>query len=84
MAELGNVQQLKAMLQRLGAGEDLASVREDFVKEFKDVPVKDIMAAEQELIKDGADPRKITKLCDLHSALFHGKTEGEVIREQKE
>ncbi|MDY4204952.1 DUF438 domain-containing protein [Porcincola intestinalis] len=83
MAELGNVQQLKAMLQRLGAGEDLASVREDFVKEFKDVPVKDIMAAEQELIKDGADPRKITKLCDLHSALFHGKTEGEVIREQK-
>lgn len=83
MAELGNVQQLKGMLQRLGAGEDLASVREDFVKSFKDVPVKDIMAAEQELIKDGADPRKITKLCDLHSALFHGKTEGEVIREQK-
>jgi DUF438 domain-containing protein len=82
MAELGNVQQLKAMLQRLGAGEDLASVREDFVKSFKDVPVKDIMAAEQELI-NGADPRKITKLCDLHSALFHGKTEGEVIREQK-
>ena len=48
MAELGNVQQLKGMLQRLGAGEDLASVREDFVKSFKDVPVKDIMAAEQD------------------------------------
>ena len=46
MAELGNVQQLKGMLQRLGAGEDLASVREDFVKSFKDVPVKDIMAAD--------------------------------------
>lgn len=81
--EKDSVVQLKALLSRLGEGEDLASVREDFVKEFKTVPVKDIMAAEQELLKEGADPKQVTKLCDLHSGLFHGKTEGEVIREQK-
>ena len=81
--EKESVVQLKALLSRLGEGEDLASVREDFVKEFKTVPVKDIMAAEQELLKEGADPKQVTKLCDLHSGLFHGKTEGEVIREQK-
>lgn len=82
MAE-NSVEQLKALLKRLGGGEDLALVREDFVKEFKTVPVKDIMDAEQQLIKEGTDPKQVTKLCDLHSGLFHGKTEGEVIREQK-
>ena len=65
--EKDSVVQLKALLSRLGEGEDLASVREDFVKEFKTVPVKDIMAAEQELLKEGADPKQVTKLCDLHS-----------------
>lgn len=81
--DTNSVDQLKALLGRLGSGEDLASVRDDFVKEFKSVPVKDIMEAEQELIKEGTDPKTVTKLCDLHSGLFHGKTEGEVIREQK-
>ncbi len=81
--ENSKAMQLKALLARLGAGEDLASVREDFVKEFRSVPVRDIMDAEQALISDGADPKQVTKLCDLHSGLFHGKTEGEVIREQK-
>ena len=62
--DTNSVDQLKALLGRLGSGEDLASVRDDFVKEFKSVPVKDIMEAEQELIKEGTDPKTVTKLCD--------------------
>ena len=42
---------LKGYLKRLGAGEDLESVRADFVKNFSDVEASEIMKAEQELLK---------------------------------
>ena len=72
-------EKLKSYLSRLGSGEDLESVRADFVKNFSDVDPAEIMKAEQELIKEGTPLNKVQKLCDIHSALFHGKTREEQI-----
>ena len=46
-------EQIKSYLKRLGEGEDLESVRADFVKDFKEVDAAEIMNAEQELLKEG-------------------------------
>jgi len=72
-------EQLKAYLRRLGEGEDLESVRADFVREFSEVDPSAIMKAEQELMKEGTPLSQVQKLCDIHSALFHGKTRQEQI-----
>lgn len=73
------INQLKSYLKRLGAGEDLESVRADFVKNFKDVDASEIMSAEQELLSEGTPLSEVQKLCDVHSALFHGSTVEEKI-----
>lgn len=72
-------QLLKSYLTRLSEGEELESVRKDFVSHFKDVEASEIMKAEQELIRGGAPITEVQKLCDVHSALFHGKTREEKI-----
>ena len=75
---------LKALILRLNQGEDLESVRADFVKDFESVSVHDIVKAEQGLIDDGLPMQEVQKLCDLHSALFHGKTEAELWAEEEQ
>ncbi|MCC6093534.1 MAG: DUF438 domain-containing protein, partial [Eubacterium sp.] len=70
---------LKGYLKRLGSGEDLEAVRADFVKNFKDVDASEIMKAEQDLLKEGTPLGEVQKLCDVHSALFHGVTREEKI-----
>lgn len=77
-----NAERIKYYLERVNRGEDFDEVQSDFAKEFTDVPVMDIMNAEQALIKEGIEPQKMKKLCDIHSALFHGLTEDEVISEE--
>ena len=72
-------EQLKEYLKRLGAGEALESVRADFVKQFSDVEASEIMQAEQKLLKEGTPLTEVQKLCDVHSALFHGATKEERI-----
>ncbi len=72
-------EQLKHYLKRLGEGEDLESVRKDFVEKFSEVEASEIMKAEQELIKEGTPITEVQKLCDVHSALFHGTTKEERI-----
>lgn len=67
--------QIKSYLQRLNQGEDMESVRADFVRHFKSVKATEIMKAEQELIAEGESVKSIKKLCDVHSALFHGSRE---------
>ena len=67
-------EKLKTYLRRLDAGEDLENVRKDFVANFKDVSAEEIMSAEQSLISEGVPVSKVTNLCDIHSALFEGKT----------
>ena len=72
-------EQLKTYLKRLGEGENLESVRADFVREFHDVEASEIMQAEQELMKEGTPLSEVQRLCDVHSALFHGATAEEKI-----
>lgn len=70
---------LRLLLDRLSEGEDLESVRADFVRDFKDVDPAEIMRAEQGLMESGMPLSKVQKLCDVHSALFHGDTREEKI-----
>lgn len=72
-------QLLKSYVRRLNEGEDLESVREDFRNHFSNVEAIEIMRAEQELMASGMEPAKVQKLCDVHSALFHGATRQEQI-----
>lgn len=68
---------LKSYLRRLSEGEELEKVRADFVVRFHDVAASEIMQAEQELLKEGTPLKEVQRLCDVHSALFHGKTREE-------
>ena len=70
---------LRSLLDRLSEGEDLESVRADFVRDFKDVDPAEIMRAEQGLMESGMPLSKVQKLCDVHSALFHGDSREEKI-----
>lgn len=71
--------QIKSYLQRLNKGETLESVQADFVRECKDVDPAEIMQAEQELLREGTSIGELQRLCDVHSALFHGSTTEEKI-----
>lgn len=73
------VEQLKSYLKRIGEGESLDSVKADFVREFEKVEASEIMEAEQQLLKEGAPLSEVQRLCDIHSALFHGATTEEKI-----
>ena len=73
------IETLKGYLKRLGNGEPLEAVRKDFVEVFKDVDPAEIMKAEQEMLAEGTPLSDVQKLCDVHAALFHGKTREEQI-----
>ena len=75
---------IKEYISRLSKGEDLDSVRADFVKQFKDVDAAEIAMAEQSLLKGGVPLRDVQRLCDVHSALFHGATKAEKIAAAEE
>lgn len=70
---------LKSYVIRLNQGEALEQVRKDFVANFKDVSAVEIARAEQALLQEGAKLEEVQKLCDVHSALFHGATKREKI-----
>ena len=72
-------EQIKSYLERLGKGESLESVRKDFVREFQEVDASEIMEAEQTLLREGTPLEEVQRLCDVHSALFHGATREERI-----
>ena len=76
---MNRTEQIKGYLKRLGDGESLENVKKDFVKEFNDVNPIEIMEAEQALIAEGTPISEVSKLCDVHSALFHGATKEERI-----
>ncbi len=63
---------LESYVKRLSDGEPLDSVRKDFVANFKDVDASEIAMAEQALISSGTPFEDVQRLCDVHSALFHG------------
>lgn len=65
---------IKSYIKRLSDGEDLESVRKDFKENFDGVSSSEIMDAEESLLDEGMDKEEVRKLCDVHSALFHGMT----------
>ena len=68
---------LKSYIDRLSQGENLEIVRKEFVENFETVEASEIALAEQELIKSGVPIDDVQRLCDVHSALFHGMTQDE-------
>lgn len=72
---------IKNYIARLTSGEDLETVRKDFVENFEGVSSSEIMDAEEDLLNSGVDKEEVRKLCDVHSALFHGMTESEKTKE---
>lgn len=80
----GVTDKIKSYLNKLTDGEELESVRADFVKEFSEVDPAQIMQAEQQLIKDGTSINEVQRLCDVHAALFHGTTiQEKIIKAEK-
>ena len=75
---------LKSYIQRLNNGEDLEKIREEFILNFESVSVHDIINVEQGMINDGTPVEDVQRLCDLHSALFHGRTEEEIYLEEEQ
>lgn len=63
---------IRSLLERLGAGEDVEDVREDFRRSFESVSGSEIAAAEQALIRDGVAVEEVQRLCDVHATLFEG------------
>lgn len=86
VVELDNVvSKIKEYLKRLEAQEELESVRADFAKEFENVDASGIMEAEQQLLKEGTPLATVQKLCDVHAALFKGKTiEAKVVEAKRQ
>ncbi|MST72783.1 DUF438 domain-containing protein [Olsenella porci] len=82
--EAGRAKLLESYVARLSAGERLESVRADFVANFADVDAGEIARAEQSLIEGGARIDDVQRLCDVHSALFHGSTREERIANAEE
>lgn len=76
-SEKERTEKLEGYIKRLNEGEDLNSVREDFKNSFKDVSSAEIMKVEQELLLKGLPQQEVQRLCDVHSALFHGCTANE-------
>jgi DUF438 domain-containing protein len=70
---------LKEYVSRLSRGDSLEAVRKDFVANFQRVDAAEIANAEQELIQGGTPVAEVQRLCDVHSALFHGTTREEQI-----
>ncbi len=65
---------IKTYIERLSQGEELDIVRKEFVENFENVDASEIVVAEQELIQSGVAIKDVQRLCDVHSALFHGMT----------
>ena len=82
--EAGRAKLLESYIARLSSGEPLENVRADFVANFSDVDAGEIARAEQGLIEGGAKTDDVQRLCDVHSALFHGATREEKIANAEE
>ena len=65
---------IRSYIKRLSDGEDLELVRKDFKANFDGVSSSEIMDAEESLLDEGMDKQEVRRLCDIHSALFHGMT----------
>lgn len=63
---------LQSLIRQLHEGRSVDEVREQFSATFADVSAAEIAAVEQDLIREGMDPKEIQRLCDVHAAVFKG------------
>jgi DUF438 domain-containing protein len=61
---------LREILARAEAGESPSSLAEAYQKEFAELDESDLALAEGELISAGEDPAKLSRLCDVHAAVY--------------
>lgn len=77
--EINRTEMLMNYIERLNNGEAWESVQNDFRETFGSVDAKEIVDAEKTMMQNGVPLSQVQKLCDLHSALFHGNTRQERI-----
>lgn len=77
---MNNSEKIMQYLLRLKNKENIDEVKRDFIKEFSDIDSKEIIKAEEQLIKSGVPIQEIKELCDIHSSLFHGLTNQEKVK----
>lgn len=65
-------QQLKALLQRIHAGEDTEAIKKDFAEQFGQISSAELSGVEQALIDEGTPVEEITSLCGIHAEVFAG------------
>ncbi|MHA1116191.1 MAG: DUF438 domain-containing protein [Candidatus Heimdallarchaeaceae archaeon] len=61
---------VKDLIKRLHQGENLQEVRKQFKEVLRDMNALEITQVEQELIREGMDPREIFSMCDIHLEVF--------------
>ncbi|MEW6697542.1 MAG: DUF438 domain-containing protein [Bacillota bacterium] len=66
---------LKNIIKGLHEGKSPEDVKEEFRHLIKDVDATEIANMEQALIREGMKPEEITKLCDVHAAVFRDALE---------
>ncbi len=69
-------QALKEILRRLHAGESTRKLKEAFRDAVGSVSPQEIAQIEEELVREGLPREELTKLCDLHLALFEDSLAG--------
>ncbi len=65
-------QRVKHYIQQLNQGVPVQQVRQDFKRDFADVPAEEIAEAERLLMEEGMPLEEVRQLCDVHAALFEG------------
>lgn len=66
---------LKELILKLHKGESQDTVRAELTDILSQVPYGDVVEVEQELISEGLPEEEVLKLCDIHSAVLHGKVD---------
>lgn len=66
---------IKDMLRQLHEGKTAEQVQDTFRKAFAGVSASEISETEQALISEGLPVSEVQRLCDVHSAVFHGSVE---------
>jgi DUF438 domain-containing protein len=66
---------IRELLADLHAGKPFEEVKARFEQVFKGVSATEIAEAEQALIREGLPVEEITRLCDVHAAVFKGSVE---------
>jgi uncharacterized protein len=63
---------LKRLIRSLHGGANVESVRAELGSLLGQVPYDDVVAVEQELVREGLPIAELTGMCDLHSAALRG------------